>query len=268
MYRTILVQLNCAVSPEIISDIGGRFAKKHNSYLIGSYNTCRNNNSDSDNINSDTSDHQFHDVNAAQKIFENTARSHKLSFEWHHKELPSSEIANAIVMQALTADLIVTGGRTSTLWDQWGNPAVRIIMNAGRPVLLVPTEAEYSDIGKRITIAWNHTKESARAVFEALPLLKLAQSVQLLAINGVGTGALGPDDGLPRALERHGVRVETVATETSQSVAEELLSELAENHSDLLVMGCYGHSRLTEMILGGVTRHILGHVQIPVFLAH
>lgn len=64
------------------------------------------------------------------------------------------------------------------------------------------------------------------------------------------------------------MRVETVATETSQSVAEELLSELAENHSDLLVMGCYGHSRLTEMILGGVTRHILGHVQIPVFLAH
>jgi nucleotide-binding universal stress UspA family protein len=268
MYRTILVQLNCTIPSDIVSDVGAHLAERHNAYLIGIYNICRNNEEISNENITELQDHYFHDVEKAQKTFESIARARKLSFEWHYKELSPSESATEIVTQALTADLIVAGGRAANVLDQWCNPAVRIVMNAGRPVLLVPSEGEHPTIGNRITIAWNRTRESARAAFEALPFLKMAQSVRLFAVNGVETGALGPDDGLPAALERHGVRVETVAAETSRPVGEELLAELAESRSDLLIMGCYGRSRITEVILGGVTRHILGHIQIPVFLAH
>jgi len=122
-------------------------------------------------------------------------------------------------------------------------------------------------------VAWNGTRESARAAFDALPLLAKAKSVKLLWINpstengGNGNGMPGSE--LATALSRHGVKVEAGHSAVRDvGVGDELLSRAADQGTDLLVMGAYGHSRVREYVFGGATRHILQHMTVPVLFSH
>jgi nucleotide-binding universal stress UspA family protein len=146
---------------------------------------------------------------------------------------------------------------------------IRLTLETGRPVLLVPADPKMTTVGQRITVAWNHSRESARAAFDALPMLQLAASVQILGINPTADNASGPGEDLASALSRHGVNAHpTVANTAARGEGEELIAALARHESDMLVMGCYGHSRLREMVLGGVTKYVLAHANIPVLLSH
>ena len=144
-------------------------------------------------------------------------------------------------------------------------------MAAGRPVLMVPNEGLHSGIGSRVVVAWNGRREATRAAFDALPLLQQAKEVKVLWIDP----ASGDEDGgtfaatdLCAALARHGITCEAVAAASDGNVGATLLSRAVEQRADLLVMGCYGHSRLTEFVFGGATRHILRHMTIPVLMSH
>jgi nucleotide-binding universal stress UspA family protein len=118
-------------------------------------------------------------------------------------------------------------------------------------------------------VAWNHSRESARAAFDALPLLKMAATVRVLAVNSPVDGVDNPSQGLAASLTRHGVNAEAaISNTTQQSEAEELLGELRRSNSDMLVMGCYGHSRLREFVLGGATRNVLNKMSVPVLMSH
>lgn len=273
MYKTILTHLNSSDSADVITEASAEIAEKHGGHLIGVHHTWHSLTDTGDALDC-TEEQQspsrpLQHADALEQSFAKIASARKLSFEWQHKDLSPSHAAAEIVASALCADLVVDGGyRQSDALGSWYSPAVRIVMEAGRPVLLIPADAKCSSLGKRVTVAWNRTRESARAAFEALPLLKAAESVRLVAINGIATGALSPEDGLPQALERHGIRVNAVSIETEQSPGECLMTELADSRADLLVMGCYGRPRLLEMVLGGMTQHVLAHVQVPVLLAH
>src|SRR5690606_20981228 len=114
-------------------------------------------------------------------------------------------------------------------------------------------------------------REAARAAFDALPLLVGAQTVQILEVKerGDDSAALTPDTSIAAALARHGIKP-TVRTSagTDISVGDETLSRLADMGADLLVMGAYGHSRMREMVFGGVTRHIFQHMTVPTLFSH
>ncbi|WP_299618671.1 universal stress protein [Pelagibius sp.] len=148
------------------------------------------------------------------------------------------------------------------------NMAEQLIMKAGIPVLLLPLDYKPAAPGKRILVAWKGTREAVRAVRNALPFLKSAEQVIVLTIGATAEDALSETE-VVQYLARHGVTAEARnAEEGKEDVGEALLSYAAAHDCDMMVMGAYGHSRLREMLIGGVTRHVVGNTEIPVLMAH
>ncbi|KAA5606629.1 universal stress protein [Roseospira marina] len=141
------------------------------------------------------------------------------------------------------------------------------LMEAGRAVLVAPPSPPTS-VGTRVAIAWNGSPEAGRAVQAAMPLIARAEGVTILAA-GDSEALCGPED-LSRHLAWHGVspEIRTVKGHHGEDVGRTLLGHCADTGTDLLVMGAYTHSRLRQLIMGGVTRYILDHADIPVLLTH
>jgi nucleotide-binding universal stress UspA family protein len=147
-------------------------------------------------------------------------------------------------------------------------------MDSGRPALVVPPEgggAAWSLPPRRAVVAWDGSREAARATGDALPLLRLADRVTVLVVDGRdASGHPGDRPGAEIAahLARHGVGAEVLeARSDGAPTGEAILAQARSAGADLLVTGGYGHSRLREMLLGGVTRHVLEHATVPVLLS-
>ena len=209
---------------------------------------------------------------AMKTAFQAAVDRKTLTSEWREEDAGTSTIADVVIRHARTADLIVAAQRD---WH-WSVSAEldvgdRLAVAAGRPVLIVPNEGVHSGIGSRVVVAWNGRREATRAAFDALPLLQQAKDVKVLWIDPRSedehAGAFAATD-LCTALARHGIACEAVAAASDGNVGATLLSRAIEHRADLLVMGCYGHSRLSELVFGGATRHILKHMAIPVLMSH
>ena len=171
------------------------------------------------------------------------------------------------------ADLVVVGQSCSES-EKAGIPAdlpERLVMGAGRPVLVVPFAGAFHTVGERVLVAWKPGRESTRAVNDALPILKKARQVKLLGVNA--SGSYGDDESLyvniRDHLERHGVSagIERV-TADDISVGDMLLNRACEEGADLLVMGAFAHTPQGTLVLGAVARHLLKHMTVPVLLSH
>lgn len=186
------------------------------------------------------------------------------SFE---KRLVDDEAGGGICVQARYADLIVIGQNDPAE----ASPVVLpdfpqyVVLNSGRPVLLVPHAGRFDNIGNRVMIAWDASTEATHAVTNALPLLRRAQIVDVVTFNAQPQ-AQGAD--LALYLARQGIRTETSEQKTAGDIGEALLSLAADRAADLLIMGGYGHSRFREIVLGGVTRTLLETMTIPVLMSH
>ncbi|WP_374298746.1 universal stress protein [Ferrovibrio sp.] len=143
-----------------------------------------------------------------------------------------------------------------------------ISLRAGRPILAVPYAGSYPKIGRRVMVAWNGSREATRAVHDALPFLTKAEHVTVYGINADRSRGT-PGAELARHLARHGVKVDVANTVVEDMEAgEALLSAVADRSIDLLVMGAYGHSRMREVVFGGVTETILSSMTVPVLLSN
>jgi nucleotide-binding universal stress UspA family protein len=139
------------------------------------------------------------------------------------------------------------------------------------PVLIVPPGGMRTPQPKRILVAWNQSREALVAARRAMPFLKRADMVQIVVVDPPAHGPERSDPGglLCQLLVRHGVKAEvSVLARTLPRVSEVLARQARDVDADLLVMGAYGHSRFREAILGGATRDMLEHSDVPVFLAH
>jgi len=140
-----------------------------------------------------------------------------------------------------------------------------VLFDSGRPILISPLAPPVS-VGTRIAVAWNGTAESAAAVFAALPWLENAEAVRVLSALEYQRRGPAAEELVPY-ITLHGVQAE-IATfrPVDKEVGAGLLAAAQEFGADLLVMGAYSHSRLRQLILGGVTRHILEKAQLPVMM--
>lgn len=213
------------------------------------------------------------EADRVRKSFEEACRGRSTVPEWRRVDPGHNGVAETIIEHGRCADLIIVGQRDST-FDFSGVLDVpeRIVMESGRPVLVVPKVGRFKSIGKRVTIAWNSRREAARAVFDALPLLETADKVRVVWINPQkekeAAGDL-PSAEIAATLARHGVKCEAAtATGADISVGDVLLSGLSDDSSDLLVMGAWGHSRMRELVFGGATRKIFEHMTVPVLMSH
>ena len=147
-----------------------------------------------------------------------------------------------------------------------------VLFDCGRPVLMVPYAGRFPTIGEQVLVGWNASREAARAVNDALPFLETAKKVSVLAVNPkAGINGLGDEPGADISLHlaRHGVPVTADHVNArGMDPGDMILNYATDMSADLLVMGAYGRSRLRELVLGGVTRHIMQHMTIPVLFSH
>jgi nucleotide-binding universal stress UspA family protein len=156
--------------------------------------------------------------------------------------------------------------------DEWQSPSMITLESAlfesGRPVLIAPP-ASPRTLGTNILVAWNNSTEQARTMADAMPLLRLAQRVTILTVEG--STVAGPNgEQMARSLKMNGIGAETVTMKPAakRSAGETILAKAEELGCDLIVKGAYTQSRLRQMIFGGTTRHILANAKLPVLMAH
>ena len=205
--------------------------------------------------------------------FADVAKRNLIAFGTRVDRVLYTEVADALATNARYADLVILGQHDPD--DPAAAPRYlpeEVILGSGRPALMVPYIGPAATFGERVTVAWDASREAARAVNDALPLLERAKAVGVVTINpgdkpfGHGEEP-GADIGLH--LARHGIKVEVQRVEARDlDTANAILSHLANEGADLLVMGAYGHSRLREVVLGGVTRTILAEMTVPVLMSH
>jgi nucleotide-binding universal stress UspA family protein len=176
-----------------------------------------------------------------------------------------------IARECRAADLIVVGRDSSQSWRRTAVDAGEMMMSAGRPILIVPSAFQQDPIDSPIIVAWKESRESRRAVVDALSFLRAAADVCVVEIC--------EDDEIARAcartadvaafLARHGVKAKSEALAAAdESVAQRLIALARQKSAGLIVMGGYGHARLREWAFGGVTQEMLKTTPIACLLSH
>lgn len=200
---------------------------------------------------------------AAKSRFEELTRGHRPAAEWQQDE---GAMSSRVVEHAMRYDLTVVGHPGPDA-DSDGF-LDRLVLEAGRPVLIVPGGERTGPGFDRIILAWNGTREATRALHDALPLLERAKVVGVVSLRTPPREDV-PSADIARHLARHGVNVEVDHTrEDVVEVGYWLQSHIERYRANLVVMGAYGHSRYREMIFGGVTRHMLRAMTVPCLMSH
>jgi nucleotide-binding universal stress UspA family protein len=213
------------------------------------------------------------EAGSAEAVFRAASSRHRaVKCEWRRGH---GDPVTAICVSARYADVVIAGQpepKGDGASRQPAGFAGDLVLATGRPVVFVPYAGRFPSVGKRVLVAWNAGREAARALRDALPLLRGATQVDVVAFDPGRGGA--PHGDVPGAdiglfLARHGVKV-TVSQQsgTSMDVGAQILSRAADLSSDLIVMGAYGHSRMREQILGGATRTLLEAMTVPVLMSH
>lgn len=206
----------------------------------------------------------------ARDSFEAAARGSGPTMRW--REIGNAAPVQAFVEAALCHDLVLLGQHNPGDVSNPGAPTdfvEAVTLGSGRPTLVLPYAGDFEQVGREVLIAWKPGREAARAVDGALPLLRLARKVHVLRAVDIDESPVLAVGALEQHLSRHGVVAPVVQHgRTGPLQGEALLSLAADVGADLLVMGCYGHSRAAEWMLGGVTRTVLKSMTLPTLLAH
>ena len=182
-------------------------------------------------------------------------------------------VSDVAALHGRYADLLILGQNDPNDLRSLGIGVVEsTLLGSGRPSLFVPYIGVLAPMLDHVIVAWDASQESTRAVHDALPFLVQAKQVTVLVINPrIGPDGHGEQPGadIATALARHGVEV-TVQEDQVERIAigEAVLSRISDLQGGMLVMGAYGHARLRELILGGVTDTILREMTVPVLMSH
>lgn len=207
----------------------------------------------------------------AKAIFDKYMADAGIAAEWRQRE---GALARVVAMNARYADIAVLSQADAS--SEYAGEAMElpadVALTAGRPVLVIPYIGAWKTLGSHVLVGWNASRESTRAVNDALPLLQRAKKVTVLAINperGVDAHGEVPGADIALHLARHGVKAEASQTVAGDiDVGDVILSRASDLGADLIVIGAYGHSRVREIVLGGVTRHLLQHMTVPILMSH
>jgi nucleotide-binding universal stress UspA family protein len=278
-YKDLLVHLDDSKACARRVDAAVRLAEQHGAYLTGVYpiveipllNAIRERIPRDLRASMDAEAQR--QAEAALEGFREAAERRGVAYEARTDHALDTTLASVLSMHARYADLVVLGqvNPDEPPYVSRHLPE-EVVLSSGRPALIVPHDWAPGPLGERVIVAWDASREAARAVSDAMPILEQAASVLVVSINPISTplghGEL-PGVDIALHLARHGVEVEVRSIEIDEiDVGEALLPFAADGARDLLVMGAYGHSRIRELVLGGVTRAVLAHMTLPVLMAH
>lgn len=277
-YKTILVHLTDERRARAVLALANRLAEKFEAHLIGLYVFPSMRLTPpvplpfGAEISGQIRAGLKQDAESVKAVFDEMTSRRPFVAEWRSITTERRPPDQVVLDHARAADLVIASqADPDWKWTDILDFPETLAIGAGRPVLIVPRFGNFEAVPRVITIAWNGRREAARAVADAMPLLKLAEAVNVLCVRdgkSLPEGHL-PDTEIAASLARHDVKVDLadiIATE--YTVGEEIRVRAIERGADLLVMGCYGHSRFREMAFGGVTRHILREMTMPVLFSH
>lgn len=206
----------------------------------------------------------------AERMFHERTRVANVSAEWRQVE---GALPDLVLQHGRFADLIIAGQRNAERLDPGTAPELpeHLILDAGRPVLVVPHTGVFPTVGERVVVAWKTNRGAARAVNDAMPFLKHAKEVCVVTINpegGISGTGEDPASDVVGHLARHGISAQARTQQAERGTLGQTLRETISSFgADLVVMGAFGRSRWRELILGGVTRTMLGNTPVPVLMS-
>jgi len=210
------------------------------------------------------------DAEATSQTLRKQLRCRKASGDWYSLSQPN---ISDIIRLARTADLVIMGQINPQMR---GEPKYRpedIIATCGRPVLVVPYIGTFDHVGRRVMVAWDGSREAARAVNDALPVIGAADTVTILTVRNqpkpAAERAKAQNDGIVRHLAQHGVSARMEETLRGENtVYDVLLSRAADYSIDLMVAGATHHWPLRDALIGSVSRGIFDFMTVPVLMSH
>lgn len=198
-----------------------------------------------------------------------------VSSEWIEADAydPKKNLIDQMLWHARHSDLMILGQYDEN--DHGYAPAnlvEQLVLTAGRPLLVVPHSWHLAPIGRRIMVAWDRKRESTRAVNDAIPFLQAAKLVELVAVTSKVPDPKNKFDrchDLAKHLAHHGIDAKTNnLIARNIDILNLLLSAITDGDIDMVVMGAYGHAKIREMVMGGVTRDIFKQMPVPVLMSH
>ena len=260
--KDLLIQIDAFTAPEAQLAYALGIAEAHGAHTIGVAHAPSG-------VASLRNDAQF-----ALGAFARAGEQRGLTVETRLTECAPGDFAGLLALQARHTDMTVIGQPATDGSQGRAQTAVyeELLFHSGRPVLVVPWAGRPKPVPQTAIVAWDASSTAARALADALPILRqAAKTIILVATDGQST-TLGADPGtdIAQHLARHDVDVELrcIPLDPETQTADLLLSQVADLGADLMVMGGYHHSRMREYILGGVTRTIMKTMTVPVLMSH
>ncbi|HYM71498.1 MAG TPA: universal stress protein [Stellaceae bacterium] len=264
-YKDLLVVLDTETQARERLRLAADLAERFNAHLVGLHITVGRETARLSGQSDANADHRM------RALFDNIVRRRSISAEWR---IGSGYPLDVTDVHARYADLIIMGQLDPE--NEWA-PVIYpepeyVALASGRPILVVPYIGTFPSLGQRVLVGWDASREAARAVNDAMPLLATASSVTVVTVDPTQSREEHGD--IPGAdialhLARHGVKAAVERTASGGvDVGNVLLSRASDIGAHLLVMGAYAHSRVRELILGGATRTVLESMTLPVFMAH
>ncbi|MGA1805220.1 universal stress protein [Rhizobium sp. HT1-10] len=266
-YKTIVIILDAPENAGIASDFGLALAAAHSAHVIGLHAEVVS-------AVPMVAPMEIPDPIAVQalqdmarteavgieELFRNKAAAAGCSFEWRSFTSSVGYATQPILETVRSADLIIAVQADPANPSDAHIEVESFLFESGRPVLMVPYVRTAPVSIQRVLIAWNGSKEAARATFDALPFLMAADAVEVLSVDpseNANQAAISGAD-LTATLIRHGVKATLSKTVSAEKSASQVIeTRLVDDSVDLLVMGAYTHSRLWQMIFGGTTKAVL-----------
>lgn len=278
-YKTIMVCLNEVDRIERLLDFAIEIADHQNAHILGLYviPAVQIYPSVTIDVSSQVFDayREFFKRHAqrVKDLFDSCMRRSGLRSEWCLVNGETPLVANAVIEHGMAADLIIASQVDRS--DSFGvelDFVERLVMGLGRPLLLVPNATTSRTLRGKVLIGWNGTREAARAAFDAIPLLQQAEAVTITWVDPQKTleaPRTVPCAELATALTRHSVTTTAEGFPTAGLTAGQALKMRAlDLGADLLVMGAYGHTRISEFVFGGATDFMLKNMPIPILMSH
>lgn len=279
-YKTILVHIDQSRACKQRVRIAAALAREQNAHLIGAAPTGVSRYVYQSRIGGAVPN--FAELNTYIEGLREVSRKELADFEecargtlvpTYESILIEDEASAGIALRGHYCDLVITGQFDPDEPNLGTAPDFTeyVAASSGRPVLVLPHSRTIASVGRRVLVAWDAGPQATRAVTGALPLLKNADMVDIAVFNAddnLESHGEQPGADIALYISRHGIKVNVLESRFDDDVGNALLSLAADRHSDLLVMGCYGHSRFREMLAGGVTRKILASMTLPTLMAH
>lgn len=276
-YKTILVYLSTLKNADRLTKAACAVARKFDAHLVGLHTLQSMEvypgvaTYISSDITKSFNQTQKDEAARIEQAFNNVTRKEDFVSEWRCVFAQSTDASDRLVEHARCADLIIMAQPDDTDHLNQKHIIREVIEGSGRPVLIIPKVGDFDKIGDNVLVGWSATKEATRAMHDAIPFFKDGGKANIFWLeksSDENSYLAHTAREMAACLDRHNVKVNVSRrVKSGVSVGDEILNEVSDTGSDMIVAGAYGHSRVYDFTIGATTPHLIEHMTVPVLFS-